>query len=589
MKNWTLLRGMFAAALLLMPAPAQAQWLDKLKDLGDAVGDAVEGAIDDATKGGTPQETPQASPSPQQAPANFNADKIMTKDVQSHLKRLGYPVSVDGVYGPGTRSAIVQFEQSRGLPATGNVTPMLVTRLQSTATPPQSAETPAAQQTAPAQAQASASDGNENPALVLRAQRELKRLGYEVSADGAYGPNTREAIESFEKSEGLTVTGDVSPELVSQLEAAQTAVVAQAAPEPTAQQAVSEPATMQESGAEIRRTDDGTGYFVTKPFGPHAFVIRSTPTQLTVRRERHGAPSYKVPPKSHLKTRFLIRFDDREIEFTRFKCGQACQSFTRVPSEDIERFYDKLESGGSFEFYAEGFWAGDEKRGWVEYDIAAAKTAAAAKAEAMAEAKSKAEAEAATKVAAAAPAPGAPLGPVGATCQNNHSASRYFDCACLDVRAPEFRDLAVTGPDPESQIKRQEQAIVSFEKSIKYNEDKNVKNKDMINAGIRKKIQDARERIAVLKNPSLITEVPPSDVFVVMINEGVCKATDSLAEEKKQGCAAGYGANKMSAAQLDRYCTCVGDKEVELWHDYKGQLSSKSMVSIATSARLACK
>ena len=60
-------------------------------------------------------------------------------------------------------------------------------------------------------------DQNGNPMLVKMTQTELKRLGYSVSVDGAYGPGTRNAILAYEADSGRQLTGNVSPELVNAL------------------------------------------------------------------------------------------------------------------------------------------------------------------------------------------------------------------------------------------------------------------------------------------------------------------------------------------------------------------------------------
>lgn len=57
------------------------------------------------------------------------------------------------------------------------------------------------------------STGQASPdAIVASAQRALDALGYgPLTADGLYGPMTREAIERFESDQGLTVTGKLVP------------------------------------------------------------------------------------------------------------------------------------------------------------------------------------------------------------------------------------------------------------------------------------------------------------------------------------------------------------------------------------------
>lgn len=58
---------------------------------------------------------------------------------------------------------------------------------------------------------------NQNAKMVQEAQSELRRLGYQVTVDGAYGPGTRRAITQFQKYQRLNQTGDVTPELIRKL------------------------------------------------------------------------------------------------------------------------------------------------------------------------------------------------------------------------------------------------------------------------------------------------------------------------------------------------------------------------------------
>lgn len=41
--------------------------------------------------------------------------------LQQRLASLGYQVTADGSFGPGTKAAVIQFQTSKGLPATGVV------------------------------------------------------------------------------------------------------------------------------------------------------------------------------------------------------------------------------------------------------------------------------------------------------------------------------------------------------------------------------------------------------------------------------------------------------------------------------------
>ena len=64
-----------------------------------------------------------------------NGNAMLVKMAQAELKRLGYTVSVDGVYGNGTRNAILAFEADNGRPLSGNVSPALINALKNTPTP----------------------------------------------------------------------------------------------------------------------------------------------------------------------------------------------------------------------------------------------------------------------------------------------------------------------------------------------------------------------------------------------------------------------------------------------------------------------
>lgn len=53
----------------------------------------------------------------------------------------------------------------------------------------------------------------------LAAQRALIKLGYALRADGTLGSATRQAIEKFERDNGLPVTGEITQKLLRRLQA----------------------------------------------------------------------------------------------------------------------------------------------------------------------------------------------------------------------------------------------------------------------------------------------------------------------------------------------------------------------------------
>jgi hypothetical protein len=56
--------------------------------------------------------------------------------------------------------------------------------------------------------------------LTIAAQTALIKLGYAIKADGVVGASTQQAIQQFERQHNLTPSGDITPKLVKQLNAA---------------------------------------------------------------------------------------------------------------------------------------------------------------------------------------------------------------------------------------------------------------------------------------------------------------------------------------------------------------------------------
>lgn len=52
---------------------------------------------------------------------------------------------------------------------------------------------------------------------VFALQMHLRDLGYELQADGLFGPKTRDAVRAFQEQSGIRVTGSVGPETLQAL------------------------------------------------------------------------------------------------------------------------------------------------------------------------------------------------------------------------------------------------------------------------------------------------------------------------------------------------------------------------------------
>ncbi|EST37341.1 hypothetical protein N566_13560 [Streptomycetaceae bacterium MP113-05] len=99
--------------------------------------------------------------------------------------------TVDGAFGPNTASAVRAFQQSRGLSADGVVGRHTWAALLSAGSEPVLRQ-------------------GDSGAAVERLQRSLTAaLGRTVSTDGAFGPNTDDAVRDYQSSRGLGVDGIV--------------------------------------------------------------------------------------------------------------------------------------------------------------------------------------------------------------------------------------------------------------------------------------------------------------------------------------------------------------------------------------------
>jgi peptidoglycan hydrolase-like protein with peptidoglycan-binding domain len=120
--------------------------------------------------------------------------------LQRALARAGEPVAVDGGYGPQTRAAVRRAQRRLGMRPTGVATRRLRGRLRDGLPP---------LRVAPG-ALAIGAEGSR----VRRLQAALRRRGFRVAVDGAFGPRTRRAVARFQRRQGLGVDGAADPGLL---------------------------------------------------------------------------------------------------------------------------------------------------------------------------------------------------------------------------------------------------------------------------------------------------------------------------------------------------------------------------------------
>lgn len=121
----------------------------------------------------------------------------MVSQVQTKLKNWGYyNGSVDGIFGSGTKSAVVSFQQKNGLTADGIVGSATFAAL--------GINTSTTINTSGTLKEGSTGD------QVTQVQTKLKEWGYYNGAvDGVFGSGTKNAVIAFQKKNGLTADGIV--------------------------------------------------------------------------------------------------------------------------------------------------------------------------------------------------------------------------------------------------------------------------------------------------------------------------------------------------------------------------------------------
>ncbi|HET6431807.1 peptidoglycan-binding protein [Dyella sp.] len=124
--------------------------------------------------------------------------------LQNELHRLGYtdaggaPLAADGDFGRNTQHAVEAFQRDHQLTVDGKAGP----------------------QTEAAISQALATQGVRNVQRALSSLGYTDAQGHPLAVDGAFGANTRGAVEAFQRDHGLIVDGRVGPQTQGALDQA---------------------------------------------------------------------------------------------------------------------------------------------------------------------------------------------------------------------------------------------------------------------------------------------------------------------------------------------------------------------------------
>ena len=117
------------------------------------------------------------------------------RDLQEALKALGYdPGPVDGVFGAKTESAVVKFQQAKGIAADGVVGRVTWINIDE------------ADQSRPVLKLGSTG------LPVRRLQSRMSAVGFDIGGvDGRFGATTESAVKKLQQRSNLTVDGIVGP------------------------------------------------------------------------------------------------------------------------------------------------------------------------------------------------------------------------------------------------------------------------------------------------------------------------------------------------------------------------------------------
>ena len=164
---------------------------------------------------------PVQNPAPAQPPLNTMQQPSLsalqtTMAIQRELTRLGfYDGAADGIWGAKTDAGVRDFEQASGIRVNPEASDELLRMLTAARVklPAAEAAAPPVQPRADPIATLIAPSRN-----VLAIQRALSDFGYgQIKPTGTYDPDTRTAIEKFERSRNLPVTGQISDRFVREL------------------------------------------------------------------------------------------------------------------------------------------------------------------------------------------------------------------------------------------------------------------------------------------------------------------------------------------------------------------------------------
>jgi peptidoglycan hydrolase-like protein with peptidoglycan-binding domain len=137
-------------------------------------------------------------------------------NIQRELTRKGfYEGTADGIWGAKTDAAVQEFLQATGLKVNAEASESLLRAISNYAAKPTAAGAASTSTASDPIAKLIAPSNR-----IVAMQRALAEFGYgQIKATGVYDPETRGAIEKFERDHRMPVTGQISDRVVRELAA----------------------------------------------------------------------------------------------------------------------------------------------------------------------------------------------------------------------------------------------------------------------------------------------------------------------------------------------------------------------------------
>ncbi|WP_035186059.1 L,D-transpeptidase family protein [Alteribacter aurantiacus] len=135
-------------------------------------------------------------------------------DLQRQLTNKGYSTKgIDGIFGRNTEAALKKFQKDNNITANGvarSDTWNALKNAKATSPSSTSPQKKTTTNTGIVTNQPTVRQGSSGSA-VTNLQNQLRSNGYNITADGIFGPQTRSAVISFQRQKGLTQDGIVGP------------------------------------------------------------------------------------------------------------------------------------------------------------------------------------------------------------------------------------------------------------------------------------------------------------------------------------------------------------------------------------------